>query len=115
MEFEKMKVMKTISKRDLKFILEEIILADMKHSQLTIGLANLGLDPMDNHYLGIADLVGRLIGVQTDEEKDRFMEVYLGFMQKSTEFPVSSRGEELLTIGKECLKVLLQEFDQVYS
>lgn len=107
--------MKTFSDEEFKTCLEEMILTDLKHSQLIFGLATIGLDHMDNHYLGIAELVAHLIGIQNDQEKDRFMEVYLAFMQRSTEFPVSSRGEELLTIGKECLKVLLQEFDQVYS
>ncbi|RAI86802.1 hypothetical protein [Algoriphagus yeomjeoni] len=107
--------MKTFSDEEFKTCLEEMILADLKHSQLILGLANIGLDHMDNHYLGIADLVAQLIGTQTDQGKDKFMEVYLGFMQKSTEVPVSSGGEELRMVSKECLKVLLQEFDQVYS
>ncbi len=99
--------MKTINEIDLSFILEEIILADLKNSQLTIGLANLGLDPMDNHYLGIADLVSRLIGVQNDQEKDRFMEVYMEFMNRSSDSNVETTNEALKMLSKECLEALL--------
>ena len=103
--------MKTINEIDLRFILEELILADLKHSQLTIGLANLGLDPMDNHYLGIADFVARLIGVQNDQEKDRFMEVYMEFMNRSSTFPICPRNESLRDVSKKCLAHLLKGFD----
>lgn len=99
--------MKTINEIELRFILEELILADLKHSQLTIGLANLGLDPMDNHYLGIVDLVAQLIGVQNDQEKDRFMEVYMEFVNRSADSHVDTTNEELKMLSKECLEALL--------
>ena len=98
--------MKTINEIDLRFILEELILADLKHSQLTIGLANLGLDPMDNHFLGIADLVARLIGVQNDQEKDRFMDVYMEFMNRSADSHVDTTNEALKRLSKECIEAL---------
>lgn len=100
--------MKTFTETDFKLILEELILADLKHSQLTIGLANLGLDPMDNHYLGIADLVARLIGVQNDQEKDRFMEVYMEFMNRSSYSLEDTANETLKILSKQYLEALLR-------
>lgn len=99
--------MRTIADIDLKLILEEMILADLKHSHLLNGLTNLGLDPMDNHYLGIAELVAKLIGVQNDQEKDRFMEVYLDFMNRSADSNVDTTNEALQMLSKECLEAIL--------
>jgi hypothetical protein len=76
-------------------ILEELILADLKHSQLVFGLTALHLDPTDFHFLEIHDLEARLIGVCTDPERNRFTEIYIDYMQQSTQFSVSFRGEEL--------------------
>lgn len=106
--------MKTFNEEEFRNVLEEMILADLKHSQLLFGLSSLGLDPMDNHYLGICDLIACFIGVVTDEEKDRFMEIYMAFMNRSSAFPLSSNEDELRQIGKECLEELIKEFDLVY-
>jgi|GEM_PF-3897106 len=103
--------MKTFTDEDFKLLLEEMILADLKHSQLLFGLTNIGLDPMDNHYLGICDLIACFIGVVTDEEKDRFMEIYMDFMHQSSTFPVCPRNEALRGVSKKCLDDLLKVFD----
>ena len=99
--------MKTFTEEEFRYVLEEMILADLKHSQLLFGLANLGLDPMDNHYLGIAELVAKLIGVQNDQGKDRFMEVYLDFMNRSADSHVDTTNEALQMLSKECLEAIL--------
>ena len=87
--------MKTFNEAEFRNVLEETILADLKHSQLLFGLANLGLDPLDNHYLGIAELVAKLIGVQNDQENDRFIEVYLDFINRSADSHVDTTNEAL--------------------
>ena len=87
-----------------------MILADLKHSQLVFGLANLGLDPWDNHYLGIAELVAKLIGVQNDQGKDRFIEVYLDFMNRSADSHVDATNEVLKMLNKVCLEAILDVF-----
>ena len=87
--------MKTFNEAEFRNVLEEMILADLKHSQLLFGLANLGLDPLDNHYLGIAELVAKLIGVQNDQENDRFIEVYLDFINRSADSHVDTTNEAL--------------------
>ena len=98
--------MKTFTEEEFRYVLEEMILADLKHSQLLFGLTNLGLDPMDNHYLGIADLVAKLIGVLNDQEKDRFMEVYMEFMNRSADSHVDTTNEALKRLSKECIEAL---------
>lgn len=103
--------MKTFTDEDFKLLLEEMILADLKHSQLLFGLAALGLDHMDNHYLVIHDLIAKLMGIATDSEKDRSTEIYMDYMQQSMQFPFSPRGEELRSLSKACLDKLLADMD----
>lgn len=100
--------MKTINEGEFRYVLEEMILADLKHSQLLFGLANLGLDPMDNHYLGLSDLIAFMLDVHSDLEKDQMMEVYLEQMHRSADFSVSSQPESLRKISRECLNAILR-------
>lgn len=104
--------MKTFTDEEFRLMLEEMVLADLKHSQLLFGLTNIGLDPLDNHYLGICDLLASFIGVVTDEEKDRFMETCMEFMHRSSTFPIwPSSNEALRGVSKKCLEHLLKVFD----
>lgn len=96
-------------------LLEELILADLRHSQLLFGLTNLGLDPMDNHYLGICDLIASLLEIHSDLEKDQMMEVYLDFMSKSTDFPIISQPDSLRRLSKACLEALLRLLGKSYQ
>lgn len=83
----------------------ELIRQDLKHNQLIFGLDRLNLDAGYCHYLGIMDLIHRLMGV-SEKSTDEFTSIYMGYMQRSMEFPVSNSGEELLELAKECFDCL---------
>ena len=72
----------------------EMILQDLKHNQLVLGLDRLNLDAGYCHYLGILDLIQRLMGIP-NELMDDFSAIYMAFMQRGLEFPISRSGEEL--------------------
>jgi hypothetical protein len=83
----------------------ELILQDLKHNQLVLGLDKLNLDAGYCHFLGILDLIQRLMGV-SEELNDDFCTAYMGFMQRCLEFPISRSGEELRPLASECFECL---------
>ncbi|MEX2565823.1 MAG: hypothetical protein WD431_07775 [Cyclobacteriaceae bacterium] len=83
----------------------ELILQDLKHNQLVLGLDRLNLDAGYCHFLGILDLIQKLMGVP-GELSDDFCTVYMGFIERSLEFPISRSGEELRSLAKECFECL---------
>ncbi|WP_245802892.1 hypothetical protein [Cyclobacterium lianum] len=87
----------------------ELILQDLKHNQLILGLDRLNLDSGYCHFLGILDLIQRLMGVQ-DDKMDEFSTTYIAAMQQSLEFPIPRSGEELKPLAMECYKHLKEKF-----
>ncbi|MEX0884628.1 MAG: hypothetical protein WDZ72_14255 [Cyclobacteriaceae bacterium] len=59
----------------------ELILQELKHNQLVCGLERLNLDAGYSHYLGILDLIQRLMDVP-EELNDDFCTAFMGFMQR---------------------------------
>ncbi|MEX2568239.1 MAG: hypothetical protein WD431_19995 [Cyclobacteriaceae bacterium] len=51
-------------------LLIELILQDLKHNQLILGLDRLNLDAGYCHFLGILDLIKRLMGVPEELSDD---------------------------------------------
>lgn len=82
-----------------------LILQDLKHNQLIQGLDRLNLDSGYCHYLGILDLVQRLIGVP-DDLMDDFTATYMDSMDRCLEFPISRSGDELRPWALECYERL---------
>src|SRR5690606_30595677 len=82
-------------------LIVELILQDLKHNQLILGLDRLNLDAGYCHFLGIMDLVQRLMEIP-EELTDDFAATYMAFMQRSLEFPISRSGEELRPLAGEC-------------
>jgi len=83
----------------------ELILQDLKHNQLILGLDRLNLDAGYCHYLAIMDLVQRLMDV-SDEWTEDFTACYMAFMNRCLEFPISRSGEELRPFAIECYGLL---------
>lgn len=108
--FRKLKsiaIMETKQTLSLETLIKELILADLRHSQLIFGLEALQLAPMDYHFLNLYQLIASWMGFRTDEELDGFMEIYQSYMYKSTSYPVSQHGLDLKTLAKECYEALL--------
>jgi hypothetical protein len=98
--------METQAHLPLNTLIEELILADLRHCQLIFGLEALGLSPLDNHFLSLSNLIAREMGYKTDQELDVFYEIYQSFIKKSTFFPVAPNGVELNQLAKECHEAL---------
>ena len=79
----------------------ELILQDLKHNQLILGLDRLNLDAGYYHYLAIMDLVQRLMDIP-DELTEDFTACYMASMNRCLEFPISRSGEELRPLAAEC-------------
>jgi len=62
-------------------LITELILQDLKHNQLVVGLDRLNLDAGCYHYLGILDLIQKLMGVP-DKLMDEFAATYMDYMQR---------------------------------
>jgi hypothetical protein len=98
--------METKQTLPLETLIKELILADLRHSQLIFGLEALQLAPMDYHFLNLYQLIANWMGFRSDEELDTFMEIYQSYMYKSTSFPVSQHGMNLKPLVDECFLAL---------
>ncbi len=83
----------------------ELILQDLKHNQLISGLDRLNLDAGYCHFLGIMDLIQKLMGIP-DDLIDEFSGTYMTAMHRSLGFPISRSGEELRQLAMECYENL---------
>ena len=92
----------------LEELITELILKDLKNNQLLVGLEKLNLDAGYCHYLGILDLIQKLMGV-SDGMMDEFSATYMGYMQRSLEYPISRSGEELRELARECYESLREK------
>jgi len=86
----------------------ELVLQDLKHNQLGLGLDRLNLDAGYCHYLGILDLIQKLMEVP-EESMDDFTATYMASMNRSLEFPISRSGEELRSLARECYDSLREK------
>ncbi len=103
--------METQTEITLNHVIEELILADLRHCQLIFGLEALGLAPMDNHFLDLSKLIASFMGYKTDQELDLFYDIYQTYMGKSTTFLVNPNGTELKELAREChLAILNTQF-----
>lgn len=98
--------METKQTQSLETLIKELILADLRHSQLIFGLEALQLAPLDYHFLNLYQLIANWMGFRTDEEMDTFMEIYQSFMYKSTSYPISPNGLDLRPLVDQCYEVL---------
>ncbi|MFC4871013.1 hypothetical protein [Negadavirga shengliensis] len=70
-----------------------------------MGLDRLNLDADYCHFLGILDLIQRLMEVP-DNKVDEFSATYMAAMNRSLEYLISRSGEELRELAVECYAAL---------
>lgn len=83
-----------------------IIQQDLKHSQLTEALRNLGLDDGGLYSLDLMSLVAQLMQV-APEHMENFAEIYGCYLDKANQFLITYLGEYLLPVAEECYKALV--------
>ena len=91
---------------DNRQLIISLIQQDLKHNQLTTGLAKLGLDP-DVHSLEIVEVVARLMGVEKGDVSDQWAKIYFSFLDQAYRFKISERAEELKPLAEECYDLLV--------
>ncbi|WP_157963180.1 hypothetical protein [Algoriphagus litoralis] len=105
--------METKQTQSLETLIKELILADLRHSQLIFGLEALQLAPMDYHFLNLYQLIANWMGFRADEEMDTFMDIYQSFMYKSTSYPISPHGLDLRPLVDQCYLTLFQKVKKI--
>ena len=99
-----MKTELTISFEEL---IEELIMADMKHNQLISGLRNVDLHS-DDHFLGIYELIATLFGVEKCDGADRYSDAYFWYMGHGDDYPITNMGQEFRPLATECYQALVE-------
>lgn len=83
-----------------------LIQQDLKHSQLTESLRNLGLHDGGLYSLDLMSLVAQLMQVPP-EKMENFAEIYGSYLDRAAAYPVTYLGEHLLPVAEACYFRLL--------
>lgn len=88
-----------------KPLIIQLLIADMKHEQLVAGLNHLGFES-DLHGTDLNGVVAELMGIpEMDMEWDWF-DVYMKFLDKASDYPITGDGKNLLPLAEACYEML---------
>lgn len=81
-----------------------LILQDMRHYQLILLLERLQLPGVDieNHHLDLAGVLAQLLGLPRAQVPDAWMDVYLQYLSRAAEFPITGNGAPLRALAEAC-------------
>jgi hypothetical protein len=88
-----------------------LIQQDLKHSQLIYGLAAIGLDGSDLHFLALMEIVAELMEVPQGKINDAWGHLYTELMKGATRFEITSKGEALKSYANSCYQQLKAVLD----
>ncbi len=80
----------------------DLIQQDLKHSQLLYGLESIGLDGLSIYHLAILEVIYQLMNVPKEKINDYLAETYASFMNRSIDYDITSDGQSLQPLAKEC-------------
>lgn len=83
-----------------------LILQDMRHFQFIWALEDLNMD-MENHYLDIGRAVAGIMGLPWRHIPSEWTDLYMSYMERVREYPITSMGENLRHLAEDCHKALL--------
>ncbi|BDW91907.1 hypothetical protein MACH07_07390 [Flagellimonas marinaquae] len=90
-----------------------LIQQDLKHSQLTEALRNLGLDDGGLYSLDLMSLVAQLMQVPL-EQMENFAEIYGSYLDQVIDCPISNLGTEIYPVAECCYNELQECFKRNY-
>lgn len=90
-----------------KSLVIRLIQQDLKHSQLTESLRQIGLDDGGLYSLDLISIVAELMEVPP-ARMERFTEMYGHYLDQAIAYPISHLGEHLLPVAECCHEKLLQ-------
>ena len=88
-------------------LITALLLQDMKHNQLVLGIEQLGFVSDDYHTLQIYDIVAELMGLQPGKISNKWSDIYLSYMKKVVHYDIEPMGKNLVSLAKECYQKLL--------
>ncbi len=89
-----------------KELIIALIQQDLKHSQLILGLDDLGLSASDKHNLEMFDIVANLMQVPEGHIESDWARVYLTYMSDSREVEIDHSTAPMLPYAKSCYAAL---------
>ncbi len=85
-----------------KQLIISLIQQDLKHSQLVLGLDQLGLDASDNHCLELLDIIAELMKVPEGEMEIVWEKKYVSLMAEAGQFDAKDTRATLRAYAEEC-------------
>ncbi len=83
-----------------------LIQQDMKHSQMLSALESIGLSAEGTYYLGLQEIIGKLMKVPEDDTSERWNILYLDFMDEASHLEQVSRSDSLRPLAEKCYSKL---------
>lgn len=91
-----------------KELIINLIQQDLKHSQLVLGLDDLGMDASDKHCLEILDIVMNLMKVPDGEIEYDWCRLYVTYMQECKMVGVTHTSETMKPFAEACYAGLIE-------
>ncbi len=91
-----------------KELIINLIQQDLKHSQLILGLDDLGMEASDKHCLEILDIVANLMKVPDGEIEYEWCGLYVTYMQNCKKVGVTHTSETMRPFAEACYAGLVE-------
>ncbi len=91
-----------------KDLIISLIQQDLKHSQLVLGLDELGMDASNKHCLEILDIVANLMKVPDGEIEYDWCRLYVTYMQECKTVGVTHTTATMKPFAEACYNSLLE-------
>lgn len=91
-----------------KELIISLIQQDLKHSQLVLGLDELGMEASDKHCLDILDIVYNLMKVPGGHVEYDWCRLYVTFMQECKTVGVTHTTETMKPFAEACYNGLVE-------
>ena len=85
-----------------KELIIALIQQDLKHSQLILGLDDLGLEASDKHSLEMFDIVANLMQVPEGHVESNWARVYLTYMSECREVEIQHTTAPMMPYAVSC-------------
>lgn len=85
-----------------KELIISLIQQDLKHSQLVVGLDQLGLEASERHCLQLLDIVANLMKVPEGDVEFDWGRVYITYMAECTGVDVEDTADSMRPYAEYC-------------
>lgn len=89
-----------------KELIISLIQQDLKHTQLVVGLDNVGLEASDKHHLQILEIIAKIMQVPEGNIEDNWGQVYYRLLQEAKYFQITHTHDSLREYAVLCYRQL---------